>query len=131
MMRDAVRDAAQEPAGPLHAPVAHLSPNYDGRVLSGIQYVRTTFKGRGLAGFAFMVRGEVFDRVAFDKGFRWWYGEDDLVARIEAEGGRVGIVGDATVEHIGGGSQTIRYTPEVLAVIERDRRRMWAKWHHF
>jgi GT2 family glycosyltransferase len=108
-----------------------VSPNYDGRALKGVQYVRTTFKGRGLAGFAFMVRGEVFDRLAFDEGFRWWYGEDDFVARIEAEGGRVGIVGDATVEHIGGGSQTVRYTPEMLAAIERDRRRMWAKWRHF
>jgi hypothetical protein len=25
----------------------------------------------------------------------------------------------------------VHYTPERLAAIERDRRRMWAKWGHF
>lgn len=108
-----------------------VSPNYDGRAVAGVEYVRSTFKRRGLAGFAFMVRGEVFDRLAFDESYQWWYGEDDFVAGIEALGGRVGIVGDASVEHIGGGSQTILYTPEMLRAIERDRRRMWAKWRHF
>jgi GT2 family glycosyltransferase len=108
-----------------------VSPNYDHRVVRGMEYVQSTFKRGGLAGFAFMTRGEVFDEISFDEGFRWWYGDDDFVAQVEARGGRVGIVGDATVEHIGGGAQTIRYTPEVLADIERDRRRMWAKWRHF
>jgi GT2 family glycosyltransferase len=108
-----------------------VSPNYDGRSLRGLQYVRSTFKAGGLAGFAFMVRGEVFDRFTFDEGFSWWYGEDDFVARIIAAGGRVGVLGEAKVEHIAGGSQTIRYTGEVLAAIERDRRRMWSKWGHF
>jgi GT2 family glycosyltransferase len=108
-----------------------VSPNYDGRALNGAQYVRSTFKQRGLAGFCFMARGEAFDRVSFDEGFEWWYGEDDFVARVEAEGGRVGIVGEASVEHIGGGAQTVRYTREILDAIERDRRRMWAKWAHF
>ena len=108
-----------------------VSPNYDRRVVRGVEYVRSTFKRGGLAGFAFMARGEVFDEISFDEGFRWWYGDDDFVAQVEASGGRAGIVGDATVEHIGGGAQTIKYTPQVLADIERDRRRMWAKWRHF
>ena len=56
---------------------------------------------------------------------------DDFIARVVAAGGRVAIVGEANVEHIGGGSQTVRYTPDVLVAIERDRRRMWAKWGHF
>ena len=34
----------------------------------------STFKDGGLAGFAFMVRGEVFDRLTFDEDFAWWYG---------------------------------------------------------
>jgi glycosyltransferase involved in cell wall biosynthesis len=108
-----------------------VSPNYDGRRLQGVQYVCSTFKRGGLAGFAFVVRGEVFDRLAFDEGFSWWYGEDDFVAGITAAGGRVGVIGEAKVEHIGGGSQTIRYSRDVLAAIERDRRRMWSKWGHF
>lgn len=108
-----------------------VSPNYDDRTVSGVQYVHSTFKGGGLAGFAFMARGEIFDYVTFDEEFRWWYGDDDFVAQVEAVGGRAGIVGGATVEHIGGGAQTIQYTQQVLADIERDRRRMWAKWRHF
>jgi len=108
-----------------------VSPNYDRRSIEGVQYVRSTFKRQGLAGFAFMARGEIFDTVAFDQGFAWWYGDDDFVAGIEAQGGRVGIVGDTTVEHIGGGAQTVRYTRDTLTAIERDRRRMWAKWSHF
>ena len=108
-----------------------VSPNYDGRPTRGVQYVRSTFKRQGLAGFAFMARGEVFDHVAFDEGFEWWYGDDDFVAGIEAKGGRVGIVSEATVEHIDGGAQSIKYTRALLAAMERDRRRMWAKWSHF
>lgn len=108
-----------------------VCPNYDRRPVRGVEYVRSTFKRGGLAGFAFMARGEVFDEISFDEGFRWWYGDDDFVAQVKARGGRAGIVGDATVEHIGGGAQSVRYTPAVLADIERDRRRMWAKWRHF
>ena len=108
-----------------------VSPNYDGRSVKGVQYVQSTFKRRGLAGFAFMARGAIFDQVSFDESFDWWYGDDDFVAQLEARGGRVGIVGEATVEHIGGGAQTVRYTRERLAAMERDRRRMWAKWGHF
>jgi len=109
-----------------------VSPNYDRRPMpaSGVEYVRVTYKGRGLAGFAFMVRGEIFDGLSFDGAFTWWYGEDDFIARVHAGGGRIGIVGAASVEHLGGGSQTVRYTPDLLAAIERDRRRMWRKWGH-
>jgi GT2 family glycosyltransferase len=108
-----------------------VSPNYDHRPVRGVQYVQSTFKRGGVAGFAFMARGEAFDEICFDEGFHWWYGDDDFVAQVEARGGRAGIVGEATVEHIGGGAQTVRYTPALLADIERDRRRMWAKWRHF
>jgi GT2 family glycosyltransferase len=114
-----------------HADLSAVSANYDQRAVDGIAYVRSTFKRRGLAGFAFMARGEVFDRLSFDEGFRWWYGDDDFVCQVEAAGGRVGIVGEAIVDHLGGGGQTVRYTSEVLAAIARDRRRRWAKWGHF
>ncbi len=59
-----------------------VSPNYDARPVDGVQYVTSTFKHAGLAGFAFMVRGEAFD----DEHFSWWYGDDDLVAQIHAQG---------------------------------------------
>jgi GT2 family glycosyltransferase len=107
-----------------------VSPNYDGRPIDGVQYVASTFKRRGLAGFAFMVRGEAFEHIAFDEQFTWWYGDDDLVAQIYAHGHRAGVVGSVAVDHIGGGSQTVRYTPTVRAAIERDRQRMVTKWCH-
>ncbi len=108
-----------------------VSANYDGREIDGVEYVRASFKSSGFAGFAFMARGEVFEAVSFDEGFGWWYGDDDFLAQIAARGGRVGIVGAATVEHVNGGGQTAQYDRERLSAIERDRRRMWSKWGHF
>ncbi len=108
-----------------------VSANYGAQPVEGLRYVRGSFKTGGLAGFAFMARGEIFDRLSFDEGFHWWYGDDDFVAQIESRGGRVGIVGSAAVEHVGGGGQTVRYTRARLGAIERDRRRMWSKWGHF
>ena len=108
-----------------------VSPNYDGRPLGcGITYVTSTYKNGGLAGFAFMVRGEAFDAIAIDQDLRWWYGDDDLVAQIGARGRRVGLTGATTVEHIGGGSQSIVYTREVVYDVEHDLLRMLAKWGH-
>jgi GT2 family glycosyltransferase len=107
-----------------------VSPNYDGRPIDGVEYVTSTFRRGGMAGFAFMIRRAVFGRIAFDQQFEWWYADDDLVAQIESGGGKIGIAGGASVEHLGGGSQTVRYTPEVLETIERDRARMIAKWGH-
>jgi GT2 family glycosyltransferase len=107
-----------------------VSPNYDDRPIDGVEYVTSTFRRNGLAGFAFMVRNAAFQQIAFDQQFEWWYADDDLVAQIEAAGGKVGITGSTWVEHLGGGSQTVRYTPEVVDTIERDRQRMLAKWGH-
>ena len=108
-----------------------VSANHRRHPLGGVQRSLGTFKSGGFAGFAFMARGEIFDRVGFDESFSWWYGDDDFIAQIQANGGRVGVVGPATVDHIDGGSQTARYDRERLAAIERDRRRMWSKWGHF
>jgi GT2 family glycosyltransferase len=107
-----------------------VSPNYDGRPLEGVAYVTSTFKNGGLAGFAFMVRGEAFDHLAIDERLRWWYGDDDLVAQIVAAGKRAGITGATTVCHVGGGSQTITYTREVVDHLEHDLLHMLAKWGH-
>ena len=45
-----------------------VSPVYDARAIGGVQYVESTFKNQGLAGFAFMVRGEAFDEVVLRRG---------------------------------------------------------------
>src|SRR5262245_7895371 len=55
-----------------------VSPSYDERPIGRVRYVESTFKNGGLAGFAFMVRGEVFDDITFDEDLHWWYGDDDL-----------------------------------------------------
>jgi GT2 family glycosyltransferase len=105
-----------------------VSPNYDGRAVDGVEYVTSTYKRNGLAGFAFMVRAAAFDSIAFDSDFEWWYGDDDLVAQVEAAGGKLGVVGDVSVEHVQGGSQSVRYSRDVLASLARDRARMLSKW---
>jgi len=108
-----------------------VSPAYDERRIDGVELVAGTYKDGGLAGFAFMVRGEVFEAIGFDEGFEWWFGDDDIVAQIERHGGKVGIVGSTWVQHVAGGSQTlIERTPEVYEGLLRDYEHMLAKWGH-
>jgi GT2 family glycosyltransferase len=117
----------------LHADAAlwAVSPQYDGRPLAGTEYVTGTFKSSGLAGFAFMVTSRAFDHIRFDEGFRWWFGDDDLVAQIEATGHKVGITAATTVDHVNGGSQTLltRFL-EVWPDLVADQHRMRSKWGH-
>jgi GT2 family glycosyltransferase len=108
-----------------------VSPTCNGRVVDGVEVVRGTYKSGGLAGFAFVVRGEAFDTLRFDERFEWWFGDDDLVAQIERCGGRVGIVGATWVHHVNGGSQTmLDKVPEVWDRLLRDYEHMLAKWGH-
>lgn len=107
-----------------------VSPRYDDRRIEGLEYVSGTFKDDGLAGFAYMVRGEAFEHVAFDASFHWWYGDDDLVAQIEALGHKVAITGATWVEHVDGGSQTLRHVDGVFPRLVADRKLMLQKWGH-
>ena len=105
--------------------LAIVSPNYDGRELQGVQEVQEICAGRydgtgGIAGFAFMLRGETNYR--FPKQLNWWFGDNHLVASALLNGWRCGIVGAATCEHIDGGSQTAEYTdPEMQRLIAADQ----------
>ena len=107
-----------------------VSPRYDDRPIEGIEYVSGTFKDRGLAGFAFMVRGEAFDRIAIDRGFHWWFGDDDLVAQIEQHGRKVAITDATWVEHIDGGSQTLKDQDDIWPQLAADWMLMRRKWGH-
>jgi hypothetical protein len=111
-----------------HPTLWAVSPRYDDRRIEGIEYVSGTFKDGGLAGFAYMVRGEAFDHVAFDRRFLWWYGDDDLVAQIEALGRKVAITGATWVEHVDGGSQTLQHVAGIVPQLAADRIRMLRKW---
>jgi hypothetical protein len=107
-----------------------VSPRYDDRQIDGIQYVSGTFKDDGLAGFAFVVRGEAFDHLAFDPSFELWFGDDDLVAQIERAGRKVGITDATWVDHIGGRGHTMRMRPDFESQQMSDATRMITKWGH-
>jgi tetratricopeptide (TPR) repeat protein len=109
-----------------------VSPNYDNRLGSGVELTTSTAKNAGLAGFAFMVRGECFadGRLAFDEGYQWLFGDDDLVAQVEGAEARVGIALDTETRHLGGGSQSVRDTGLSWPVIAADQQRMADRWGH-
>lgn len=94
-----------------------VSPNYDGRpVGSGFEQVHGICANRydgtgGLAGFAFMVKGETFREgspLRFDENLRWWYGDNLFCLAMERVGGVYGIATRTSVVHLDGGSQTAK-----------------------
>lgn len=109
-----------------HPELLVVCPNYDGRdMLADVEQRSDICADRydgtgGIAGFAFVVRGEVFAQgYRFPAECKWWYGDNDLLLAV---GGRAAIVRDATVEHLDGGSQTGRWDdPEMAAQLEADR----------
>lgn len=114
--------------------MAAVSPNYDGREIAGadVQSVRDICAGRydgtgGLAGFAFMLKGESGYR--FPEQLRWWYGDNDMIAHILYAGSKAGIALGVSCEHVDGGSQTADWDdPEMQTVLTRDREWFQAKW---
>jgi hypothetical protein len=107
-----------------------VSPNYDERKGSGVDYVVGTYP-LGMAGFAFMLKGEAVHPDAlppFDEEFNWWYGDTDLAINIMTRGYKVGLVYGCKVEHLDGGSQTVDDNPERQALIDADRERFYTKW---
>lgn len=118
-----------------HDPVmAAVCPNYDGRDADGadVMEVRDICAGRydgtgGLAGFAFMLKGEAGYR--FPEQLQWWYGDNDMLASILHAGGRAAIALGVTCEHVDGGSQTADWDdPDMAAVLAADREWFTAKW---
>lgn len=111
-----------------------VSGNYDGRRGHGVQRVQGICAGRydgtgGLAGFAFAVRSDFLEAgYRFPTSMRWWYGDNDLCLSIDSTGnGWYGVVVDAEVEHLDGGSNT-EPPPEFQAIIEADRRAFEEAW---
>ena len=108
--------------------------NYDGRDGEGVQYVTDICAQRydgtgGLAGFCFAVKSEFFAvGYRFPEECKWWYGDNDLVLSAGASGAKVGIVLDATCEHIGGGSQTGGDWSAQSEQLKLDRKHFVEKW---
>jgi GT2 family glycosyltransferase len=122
--------------------IAAVCGNYDNRqMVEAFQATRGVAAGRmdgtgGFAGFAFMVKGEIFAAGCpmFDEGYEIWYGDTDFTMTLDAGDAVYGIVRDAHVVHIDGGSKTSgdgkgkRLTPELAEAAKRDRKRFEAKW---
>jgi hypothetical protein len=59
-----------------------------------------TYQHGGLCGWAFMLKGEApIDHV--DERFQWWYGDDDLVRKITAAGGKTCRIVGLPLRHVG------------------------------
>jgi len=127
-----------------------VCPNYDMRPtdqplvpLSGICAGRYDGTG-GLAGFAYMVRGEMFARgfPQFDEDLDWFFGDNELVMNVARSGGVALMVTGTTVEHVDGGGQTTTdgagathggdwlesLSPKMRAAYEKDHARFVSKW---
>lgn len=111
-----------------------VSPNYDARPGTGFQAVHGICANRydgtgGLAGFAFMVPGEMFTSgfPPFDEQLGWWYGDSDFVLNVERVGGIYGLALDVACTHLDGGSVTAR-DADLAGQIALDRQHFGAKW---
>lgn len=119
-----------------HPQLVAVSPNYDGRHVDGdYQPVTDICAGRydgtgGLAGFAFMVKGEWFAAgYRFPTDCKWWYGDNDLVLHLTHNGVQVGITDAAQVTHLNGGSGTGDWDdPAMAAQLAADRDAFLARW---
>lgn len=75
-----------------------------------LQRVSGTYRHGGMAGFCFVMKGEVWDDSArwglgpFDEEYLWWYGDDDFAFRVETMGGRIAKDAGVPIHHVSGGS---------------------------
>lgn len=113
-----------------------VCPNYDGRTGEGVERLHGVCGERydgtgGLAGFAFMVRGELFSHAdyRFPEECMWWWGDTDMCITIDNAGGWYGMVHGVEVEHLDGGGRTGNWTdPEMQKQLIADQQAFRAKW---
>jgi hypothetical protein len=88
--------------------------------------VRGTFRHGGITGNAFMIDpGVDWPHTLVHPDFVWWFGDDDLMFRVEKRATLCRCIG-LGVEHIGGASSAAH--PVVLESVERDRELLRALW---
>ncbi len=115
--------------------IVAVSPNYDGREMDGPvdceQICANRYDGTGGApGFAFMVKGELFQAgYAYPEDAMWWFGDNDMLLAIRSGGGRWILTPKTTVEHVHGGGQTgdwdkYSQSPQY----QKDRQAFVARW---
>ena len=116
-----------------------ISPNYDGRTLTELEDQKSICANRydgtgGAPGFAYMVKSELFQTgYRFPEDCKWWFGDNDLLQVILANGGAWAITPNVTVEHIAKngkiGSQTGDWDAYVKSPqYEIDRKAFIARW---
>jgi hypothetical protein len=109
-------------------------PNYDGRPGEGLQQLQGICADRydgsgGLSGFAFAVKGELFEQYRFPEDCMWWFGDNDLTLTIDAMGGAYVMTHDTTVTHLDGGGKTGAWDdPKMQAQLAKDQAAFRAKW---
>jgi GT2 family glycosyltransferase len=118
-----------------HAEIVAVSPNYDQRPGEGVEYTHNICGDRydgtgGLAGFCFMVRGEWFQMgYRFPPELKWYFGDNDIVQTITANGAACAIALDVSCEHIGGGSQTGGKDYDNNEVYQADLKAFCERWN--
>lgn len=112
-----------------------VCPNYDDRPGSGVLPVEGICGDRydgtgGLAGFAFMVPGEMFRAgfPRFDESLDWFFGDNDFVLSVQAFGGRLGLAADVPCRHIGSQTTGSSTGAALGDAFERDKATFLAKW---
>lgn len=115
--------------------VGAVSPDYSRTVAEGeslakdmsVRKVRGSYRHGGLAGWCFMVRGELRDKgVKIDTQFEWWAGDDDLFFQVEESGLGLGIVTGLPLDHVG--EATARNHAWTQEAKSRDMERLREKW---
>ena len=138
LTNDIVLDGKPNWLGRLCAPLgrwAATCPNYDkrrdemGLPVVGLSGTCAGIEDgtSGLAGFAFAVRGDVFDNYRFPTTMKFYSGDRDLVTYLHVRGEPYGMVLGVGVTHINGGAQTLN-GPEARAIAIEDQAAFAEKW---
>lgn len=90
-----------------------------------LREVQGTFRHHGVGGFAFAVQSTACPLI--DESLVWWCGDDDLCCQIIANGGKIGVLHGAKVQHLHPETSAIHY-PHLLEAKDRDLKRFEAKW---
>lgn len=93
-----------------------------------VEEVKGTYRHGGIAGWFFMVRGELrrLGLPRIDERFGWWCGDDDLAFSIERFGYKLGRVAGVPLDHLGEATASSR--PDLHDQKHRDMQLCIEKW---
>lgn len=104
--------------------VAAVYPDYmsewNSSGLYTMQYTESTFGHGGMAGFCFMLKGEL-DIPYIDEKLKLYWGDDDLVKQIAIKGYNIGRIVGLPIQHIGSVTINQMDRTERYRIMEEDR----------